>query len=85
MKKSTLSVLLIAILIVCSSQKYKEAVTGSYAVMENIPHVIGENSKLAACSMHNEVAGKENIKCTKCLMPLNGIAQKTSQIGNKSK
>jgi len=85
MKKSTLSSFLLAILIVCTSQKYKEAVTGSSNIIDHSSKVMSANSILFACPVHNGVIGKYNAKCTKCNMPLNVLAQETSEIIKKNR
>ncbi|WP_158728379.1 MULTISPECIES: heavy metal-binding domain-containing protein [unclassified Flavobacterium] len=63
-----------AFVLVSCNQKTKEIITTDSEMMEQdstmTDHSKMDQSKMYACSMHPEVRGKRNDKCSKCGMKL---------------
>jgi uncharacterized protein YcfL len=74
MKKIIFSAVIMAFVLVSCNQKTKEVITTDSEMMEHdstmTDHSKMDQSKMYACSMHPEVRGKRNDKCSKCGMKL---------------
>ncbi|WP_316633849.1 DUF3347 domain-containing protein [uncultured Flavobacterium sp.] len=72
MKNIILSTIIMAFVMVSCNQKNKETVVD--------PKTTQTNSKLYACSMHPEITGKKDDKCSKCGMELTEPVPQTDAI-----